>query len=463
MVPKLHAKGSSFKGAAAYLLHDKDRADTSERVAWTQTRNLAVEDPHVAWRVMAATAMDQDRLKQQAGIKNTGRKSNASVLHFSLSWHEDEKDGLDRSDMVSAAEAAIAALGADDRQAMIVCHDDEPHPHVHILLNRVSADDGRMLSSSKEKLNLSRWAEAYEKERGKIYCDQRVINNAARDRGEYTRGDKDQARHLYEQQKKLAGNDNSMTQAALDEQKRKDAAIAKRRRDMKVRHAAEFNSLDQKHKERIAAIRDEGAGAVGKEIAAVRGEFRPRWEAMHHEQKSDLGAFKQREDTFLGRMQNRFKAIDLRGMVRGEHKRRSLGEAFGALASKGARLEALKRAHANEKAHLEREQKQAEVEAARKQQAITQQRLVKNRQRFVAERSQLVLAQQMDRAALRAEWLERHRQRMAALEEIPTLASKAAPENRLPATDEKQQKVEQIQDKLKKAREERQRRPRRRR
>ena len=43
MVPKIHAKGSSFKGAALYLLHDKDRASTSERVdtPWSTRRSLA--------------------------------------------------------------------------------------------------------------------------------------------------------------------------------------------------------------------------------------------------------------------------------------------------------------------------------------------------------------------------------------------------------------------------------------
>ena len=56
MVPKLHAKGSSFKGAALYLLHDKNRAQTGERVAWTETRNLAVDDPETGWRIMAATS-----------------------------------------------------------------------------------------------------------------------------------------------------------------------------------------------------------------------------------------------------------------------------------------------------------------------------------------------------------------------------------------------------------------------
>ena len=80
MVPKLHPKGRSFRGAAAYLLHDKGRATTSHRLAWTETRNLATDDPHVAWRVMAATSLDSGRLKKQAGVKASGRKSDEHVL-----------------------------------------------------------------------------------------------------------------------------------------------------------------------------------------------------------------------------------------------------------------------------------------------------------------------------------------------------------------------------------------------
>ena len=84
MISKIHAKGSSFKGAAAYLLHDKGRVDSDDRVAWIETRNLATDDREIAWRIMAATAMDQARLKEEAGIKKTGRKSDKHVLHVSM-------------------------------------------------------------------------------------------------------------------------------------------------------------------------------------------------------------------------------------------------------------------------------------------------------------------------------------------------------------------------------------------
>ncbi|HWE03570.1 MAG TPA: hypothetical protein VG326_14285 [Tepidisphaeraceae bacterium] len=62
MVPTVTATGSSFKGAAAYYLHDKD-ADTRERVAWTHTENLLTDDAQKAWKIMAWTASHQAMLK----------------------------------------------------------------------------------------------------------------------------------------------------------------------------------------------------------------------------------------------------------------------------------------------------------------------------------------------------------------------------------------------------------------
>lgn len=161
MVPKIIAKGKSFKGAALYLLHDKGRALSSSRVSWVETRNLATDDAHLGWKIMAATALDQERLKQVAGVKATGRRSDKSVLHLSLSWHPDEKGNLTPEEMRRAAIGALKSIGADDRQAIFIAHNDEAHPHLHVLCNRVSPEDGRMLPSSKDHLKLSKWAERY--------------------------------------------------------------------------------------------------------------------------------------------------------------------------------------------------------------------------------------------------------------------------------------------------------------
>jgi hypothetical protein len=83
MNPNAAKKGKSFKGVAAYIIHDPDRAKTTERVLFTDTRNLRTDDPEKAAKVMAYTAAHASFLKQAAGVKAGGRKSENPVYHFS--------------------------------------------------------------------------------------------------------------------------------------------------------------------------------------------------------------------------------------------------------------------------------------------------------------------------------------------------------------------------------------------
>ncbi|MCB1098183.1 MAG: relaxase/mobilization nuclease domain-containing protein [Verrucomicrobiae bacterium] len=417
MVPKIHKRGSSFKGAAAYLLHDKGRAQTAERVAWTQTRNLAVDDdPQTAWRIMAATAMDQSRLKEEAGIKATGRKSSQAVLHFTLSWHPDEK--VSREEMLSAADGAIEVLKASDRQAMVICHTDEEQPHIHILLNRISPEDGRMLSTSKEKLKLSKWAEAYEKERGKVYCEQRVINNAARDRGEFTRAEKEPARHIFEQGQ--AVNDNE----AKAGQRRKDLELARKSRQMQDRHREEWKSLETDFQSRKSALQAQKEIDIGKAKAEVRKSYRRKWEEQHHEHESQKRLFEKQcaqrteqleenEQTLLGKAKNRVGAIK---------------ELFtrGAISSPEQRLRSahqseereIEQRQARENASLEAQQKAEERLKARKVTEDHQEALQGEIERFRERRNDLILTQQLEQGKIRAEWKTRNAQRREAFAEM---------------------------------------------
>ncbi len=409
MVPKLHAKGKSFRGAAAYLLHDKDRATSSERVAWTETRNLATDDPETAWRIMAATAMDQQRLKAQAGIGNTGRKSVDSVLHLTLSWHPDEHKGLTREEMLRAAHGAIRALGAEDRQALFVCHNDEPQPHIHVLLNRVSPDDGRMLSSSKEKLNLSRWAQAYEQERGPVLCEERVINNAARERNEFTRGEPSKARHIYELE---AANDNRPDAEQIrDQQRQRDADIAKRDRDTTRRHAAAWEQLQKTNRERVLEIRHSARTEIIHERAKIIAAFRPRWRALHQQHAEERKAFDRNEQNMTGRVGNAFRAMDLRALMRKGERARAIRQSFQVLASRGARLEALNKIHAERERSLAKDQRAAERAGAAKVRLRRARALEERRRDYEAERSDLRLTHRADRAVRRGLWRKRAQER----------------------------------------------------
>ena len=186
MICKLHRSGASFRGAVAYCLDEaRDRelrpaAPSGERsrVAWTETVNLATDDARVAARQMAATVSYAAELKELAGVRAGGRRLEKPVAHYSLSWGPGEKPP--HATMVNAARASLRALGLEDHQAVLVSHRDGTTPHVHVVANRVSIEDGRAAPLSQSRLQLSRWAEAYERQQGRIRCPRRVEHNRDR-------------------------------------------------------------------------------------------------------------------------------------------------------------------------------------------------------------------------------------------------------------------------------------------
>lgn len=422
MVPKLTPKGTSFKGAAAYYLHDKE-AMTSERVAWTETYNLATDNPDMAWRIMAATAKDQNRLKEQARIPATGRKSADVVLAYSLAWHPDEKDTLTREEMMLAAKASISALGAEHCQALIVAHNDEPHPHLHVILNRVSPEDGRLLSSSKEKLNLSKWAQAYEAARGKIYCEQRVANNAAREMlGEYTRGPKDKPRHRYDEDREIGtprpGDSYSIVRLR-EQQRGKDAALSQKGRDMHLRHRTDWHELRTAHHDRRNAIRADTKQQLQKARDQMRATALPLWDQMHKRHFAEQRLFKEREQRVTGKIQNAIAAIKSMGAVRGENSARGfLGAAFNYLTSTDKRRVALEQRQTKEKRNfaltLKRDAKAKAQDLRQDQRA----RLADNAARLDRDRTALRAKQAQERHALRCEWRDRNNERAEVVAKI---------------------------------------------
>ncbi|MDE0259468.1 MAG: relaxase/mobilization nuclease domain-containing protein [Gammaproteobacteria bacterium] len=187
MIPKINGLGRSFAGVAAYCLHDAPEPDdrrprTSERVGWADTRNLATFRPERAARLMAATARAAPDLKRLAGGSPGGRKLAKPVLHYSLSWARDETPG--KGEMSRAVDESLEALGLEGHEALIVAHEDTRHPHVHVIANRVDPETGKAAKLGNSKLRLSRWAEGYEREQGRIRVERRVKNNERRRAGQ---------------------------------------------------------------------------------------------------------------------------------------------------------------------------------------------------------------------------------------------------------------------------------------
>lgn len=191
MIP-VATQGASFKGALAYHAHDK-RHDgeaerlTSERVAWTHTRNLSTDDADKAWRIMAFTAMHQQQIKATAGERLSGNRCRKPVYSLALAWDPSQQPSKD--EMLRAADSVLKALRMDGRQAIVIAHSDEPQPHIHIVVNRVCHLTGRTADIKRDWIKLSAWAERYERETGQVFCDLRVNHNARRARGEYVKND----------------------------------------------------------------------------------------------------------------------------------------------------------------------------------------------------------------------------------------------------------------------------------
>lgn len=315
MVPKIHASGGSFGGVMAYCLGDKrieapgmpdiddldldnrdDRdeyqrrereyeqqreewrkqqaerpqywaGEVSKRVAWTETLNLDTDKPRQAARRMAATASYSQELKRQAGIPAGGRRLEKPVCHYTLSWKEGETPA--RREMVKAVKESLEALGMADRQSVLIAHRDGKCAHVHVVVNRVSVEDGRAATLSRSRRALSRWAERWEKERGKVQCKQRVRNNRERRKG----------RSVYDRESRVRDqkmrHGQSRKPVYLNRFKMSDG-----RTELDARYVARFRVVERQQAER--------ASRLSKDVRAdLMARQRQEWSDLRGRQRSE--------------------------------------------------------------------------------------------------------------------------------------------------------------------------------
>ena len=138
MNPVELGRGRSFKGLAAYLLHDASEGEgeqrsSSERVGWTQSFNLNDAPANKAWPLMAATARSADALKEAAGVRKGGAKNETPVYHYVVTWPESDSDKISPELRQKAVAESLETLKLDEHQALAIEHTDEAHPHIHVM------------------------------------------------------------------------------------------------------------------------------------------------------------------------------------------------------------------------------------------------------------------------------------------------------------------------------------------
>lgn len=446
MIPDIAKKGASFKGALAYYLHDKREEGererfTSERVAWTETRNLMTDNPEMAGRVMAATAMDADRLKREAGVRNAGRKSDQSVYAYTLSWHPDEAPTLSRAEMVRAADETLKVLGAEDRQAMIVCHNDRAHPHVHVILNRVSPEDGRMLKTGNDRLKLSQWALGYREARGEEhYCpkraenwDKRLSRHDGNEKLKYHRAETDQPRSMAEDYRKAKAANDPKAEKLAAEFKKKLGKLSADGKAMKERHGQEWKDLGQRYKVRKDQIYRQTENGIHEAKASIKHAYRPRWQELGRQHNHERRTFDAREQRVSGKIRNAIDAVTHARKLDPNSSRGFLGGAFNYLTSSTKRAEALKKLHGMQVRDLKASHR-AEVRAAIRSLKDDRSTLLTSaRVSFLSERAALIERQSTDKKQLKSAWRRHNEERKRAFETSRGFArsdqkAKAAPE-----------------------------------
>ncbi|MCC8409073.1 relaxase/mobilization nuclease domain-containing protein [Mucilaginibacter sp. UR6-1] len=125
--------GKSYMGALGYNLRKLDSPDPKRRAELLATN---------------FSSMDMQIIKREVELVRMLRPSlNRYVYHTSLNFSPEEAAELDNEKLLSIAHRYMDGMGFTNNQYMIFRHYDAEHPHIHLLLNRISFD-GSVVSDS---------------------------------------------------------------------------------------------------------------------------------------------------------------------------------------------------------------------------------------------------------------------------------------------------------------------------
>ncbi len=141
MLADIKPTTQDFRKLARYLIHGKTRPTHPDRVAWILEQNLGTTDPELAAAFMQATAAQSRRCAN-------------ACYHLVIAWHVREQPAPEH--MQAIARATLERAGLAEHQALIMGHGDKAHPHLHMMINRVSPITGRAWSTAHDYARFDR-------------------------------------------------------------------------------------------------------------------------------------------------------------------------------------------------------------------------------------------------------------------------------------------------------------------
>jgi hypothetical protein len=199
----------------------------------------------------------------------------------------------------------------------------------------------------------------------------------------------------------------------LKEHRRQAFALKEAERQQQARYKQARLALENAFQVRMRQLKEAARLDIIGKRQQVCDRFRPLWEMRYHEEQAERRAFEQKELHTLGRIQNALRQIDFGSLIGRKSevngRVKTISGAFQVISDAGARYQAFERQQKAASQALVRQQRQEERAAARTCKAALQQALIKDRRQFRAEWSTLCLTQSMEKAKLKAQWLEKGR------------------------------------------------------
>jgi hypothetical protein len=125
--------GKSFMGALNYNIKKGNHPDAEKRAELLATN---------------FTSLTSERIKAEVDLIHELRPNlNRYVYHTSLNFSNEEIKALTNDILIAIAEDYLEANGFTNNQYLVFRHHDADHPHIHLLVNRITFD-GEVVSDS---------------------------------------------------------------------------------------------------------------------------------------------------------------------------------------------------------------------------------------------------------------------------------------------------------------------------
>ena len=126
--------GTSFGGCVRYQFEGHKHSQEQKQAEVLEA---------VGVRMSSASSMTADFNRGRLLNPDLGR----AVWHTSVSFNPDDAAKLTNETMLAVAQDYVQGMGLDQTQYVIIRHHDQPHPHFHLIANRVD-NQGQTISDS---------------------------------------------------------------------------------------------------------------------------------------------------------------------------------------------------------------------------------------------------------------------------------------------------------------------------